>query len=248
MEGELGDEIGEERSSPGTSRLASKTWPAAIGWPSGARPAARRASACPLTMSSSVVRAVSGTPDVGSRAQVVADLAGRAVPPGQHLAAGHDGGREPGAEVQVDGRVDSRPAHPSAPRPGRPPCVGGHVTGAPGNAARSSRPKASSSQPLIAGASSTRSSNGIPKVETPTAARCAAARRQRSRAAAMPRSKPPGAELAAAGDGGRREPRRWLAGIGDLGAAEVEPEHDGGGTRFDMPVCAVSAKIVSDVP
>ena len=62
---------------------------------------------------------------------------------------------------------------------------------APGKASRSSCPKASLSQPLIAGASSTRSSKGIPKVETPTAARPrpAAAPASRARAAWMPRSK-----------------------------------------------------------
>ncbi len=43
------------------------------------------------------------------------------------------------------------------------------ATRAPGNAAASSRPNASASQPLIAGASSTRSSNGMPKVAAPTA-------------------------------------------------------------------------------
>src|SRR5215831_14445893 len=64
-------------------------------------------------------------------------------------------------------------------------------TAAPGKASRSSRPSGSSPQPSIAGASSTRSSNGIPKVDTPTAAssRPGAAAARRSRAACMPRSK-----------------------------------------------------------
>ena len=61
----------------------------------------------------------------------------------------------------------------------------------PGNAARSSRPSGSSPHPLMAGASSTRSSNGIPKVDTPTAASGTpgAVLASRFRAVATPRSK-----------------------------------------------------------
>src|SRR5215472_6374755 len=43
-------------------------------------------------------------------------------------------------------------------------------TTAPGKADRTSRPSGRSLQPSMVGASSTRSSNGIPKVDTPTAA------------------------------------------------------------------------------
>src|SRR5215469_10705233 len=64
-------------------------------------------------------------------------------------------------------------------------------TAAPGKAAPTSRPSGSSPQPSIVGASSTRSSNGIPKVDTPTAttSRPGAAAASTSRAACTPRSK-----------------------------------------------------------
>src|SRR5690348_1957349 len=64
-------------------------------------------------------------------------------------------------------------------------------TAAPGKAARTSRPSGSSPQPSIVGASSTRSSNGIPKVDTPTAttSRPGAAAASASRPALAARSK-----------------------------------------------------------
>ena len=186
---------------------------------------------------------------VRHRAQVIADLAGGPVParPGRGrqsrcppTARSRDSGRRPG---------HSRPARPSGPPPWLPPwrpwpCA----TRAPGKAPRSSCPSASLSHPLIDGASSTRSSKGIPKVETPTAARprSPAASARRARAARMPRSKlaraPSSPPL---DDGGRRQPLavKLAHRHGDLGPTEVKPEHYRGLGHVDLPVeCHLSPR------
>ena len=83
-------------------------------------------------MSSSITLAASGIPASDTLRRLYPISPGRPVTPAQHLPADHDGCRQPGAEVDIDGRVVTGQRPPARFCLGRRLRVGGHPDRRPG--------------------------------------------------------------------------------------------------------------------
>ena len=179
--------------------------------------------------------------DVGHRAEVVADLPGRAVDPGHDLAADHDGGGQPGAQVQVDGGIAAGQRAPADLGLSGRLRVGGHADLGPGE--RGAQLAAhGQAVPAIDGRGQLhpvleRDPEGGYAHGDELAARCRGAQQ-------VARDLDPAAEAglgpegAVAGHGGRCQllPGQVAYGGSDLRATVVEPEHDGRNCHGCPPV------------
>ncbi len=169
---------------------------------------------------------------VGQGAEVVADLAGRAVRARDDLAPDDQGGGQPGAQVQVDRRVVAGQRAPAHLGLGRRLGVGGH----PDRRPRERGPQFASEREVPPAADGggqvhpvlERDPEGRDAGGSEGGAGCHAVQ-QVAGGLHAPAETGPGAELAAAAHGGGAQPGPVQAADrnGDLGAAEVEPENDG---------------------
>ena len=231
--GEFGGEIGEEAVQPGdvAARLEDLAGRhrLAVGGVTG-RPAGQG-----LPADHVLQRRPGGQrdADVGHGAQVVADFAGRPVHPGQYLATGHDGGREPGAKVQVDGRVIPGQGTPAHLGLGRRLRVSDHDDPRPRERVTQLVPERELVPAADRGGEFDPVVEGDPEggdADRGEAAPGGGARQQGAGGLDAALEAGPGTELATAGDGRRCEPlaARLAHHHGDLRATEVKPEHNRG--------------------
>ncbi len=226
MKGQLGDELADEAIQPGLGGGRAEDV--------GGRH--RRGSPAGEGLAADHVFQRDPGPEreahVAERPEVVADLAGGAVRAGDDPAADDQGGGQPGAQVQVDGRVAVRQRTPAHLGLGRCLGVGGH---------RDRRAREGGAQLPAEGEVTPAADGGSqvhPVLERDPEGRDPDGGQGRAGGRAVqqvpggldaPAETGPGAELAAAAHRGRAEPGPVQAADrgGDLGAAEVEPENDG---------------------